>query len=170
MIVHGCALGLTGEVESDYAENLGSGMIAFAALGAVGYSVCFLYSWHKDIKDFNEELGDEFIEPKKGVLGQLQSFKNNTISMLGIGEETRAERRNGGPATQENEYVVAHGESRCTLKRTPTISKKAVRKQTRKTMRWTVYMTISRRFNHGGCVRGGVLRDRIREFYAVDGW
>ena len=26
----------------------------------------------------------------------------------------------------------------------------------------------STRFNHGGCVRGGVLRDRIREFYAVD--
>ena len=52
-------LGLTGEVESDYAENLGYGMIAFAAFGAVGYSVCFLYSWHKDIKDFNEELGDE---------------------------------------------------------------------------------------------------------------
>ena len=87
MIVHGCALGLTGEIESDYAENLGSGMIVFAALGAVGYSGCFLYSWYKDVKEFNEELGDEFVEPKKGVLGQLQSFKNNTINMLGLAKK-----------------------------------------------------------------------------------
>ena len=38
---HVMPLGLTGEVESDYCENLGYGMIAFAAFGAVGYSCLF---------------------------------------------------------------------------------------------------------------------------------
>ena len=142
MIVHGCALGLTGDVESDYAENLGSGMIAFAALGAVGYSGCFLYSWYKDVKEFNEELGDEFVEPKKGVLGQLQSFKNNTINMLGLAKKQAQSEDTEVQQLQRTNTLSRMASRTTSLKRTPTMTKKAVRKETRKAMRWSVYMTV----------------------------
>ena len=109
------------------------------------------------------------IEPKKGILGQIKSFKDNTVSMLGIGKK-HAQSEDTEVQQLKRTNTLSRMASRTTsLNRTPTISKKAVRKQTRKTMRWTVYMTILVVSIMAVCMRG-VLRYRIRELYAIDGW
>ena len=141
MIVHGCALSLNDDVDNDYAQNLGSGMIAFAGLGAIAYGSLFMFSWYQDVKDFNEELGDEFLEPKKGILGQLKSFKDNTVIILGLARKKGSEDTEVEQLKRTN--TLSRVASRSTsLKRSPTTSKKQVRKETRKAMRWTIYMTI----------------------------
>ena len=154
------------EVESDYAENLGSGMIAFAAFGAVGYSVVFCTGGTRTSRTSARSLVTNSSNRRKVSSVKLRVSKK-CRQYVGYREETRAGEDTEVQQLKRTNTLSRMASRTASLNRTPTISKKAVRKQTRKTMMDRLH-DHSRRFYHGGCVCGGVLRYRIRELYAID--
>ena len=165
LIVHGCALGLTGEVESDRGKPWlwydcvrcvrgGRLLCLFSVLAAQGH------------QGLRQELGDEFIERRKVSSVKLRVSKI-LPSVCWVSKKHAQSEDTEVQQLKRTNTLSAWRVTWTSLNRT-TISKKAVRKQTRKTMRWTVYMTIL--VVSIMAVVCGVLRYRIRELYAIDGW